>query len=130
MPPSPFVNPSSYGGNMFDSKIDVKMTMGGNSGAGNTKKHKSNKRSRRSIRLMKTKESKRFGKHNRFWLKNGGGKEDLIKQIGDIIDDIDSKQEATLHGTHWCQAQGPNICDSLEKQKETLIKKFELQFLN
>ena len=56
MPTSPFVNPSSYGGNMFDSKIDVKMTMGGNSGAGNTKKHKSNKRSRRSIRLMKTKE--------------------------------------------------------------------------
>ena len=32
MPPSPFVNPSSYGGNMFDSKIDVKMTTGGNSG--------------------------------------------------------------------------------------------------
>ena len=30
--PSPFVNPSSYGGNMFDSKIDVKMTTGGNSG--------------------------------------------------------------------------------------------------
>ena len=32
MPPSPFVNPSSYGGNMFDSNIDVKMTTGGNSG--------------------------------------------------------------------------------------------------
>jgi len=32
MPPSPFVNPSSYSGNMFDSKIDVKMTTGGNSG--------------------------------------------------------------------------------------------------
>ena len=32
MPPSPFVNPSSYGGNMFDSKIDVKMTTGGKSG--------------------------------------------------------------------------------------------------
>ena len=32
MPPSPFVNPSSYGGTMFDSKIDVKMTTGGNSG--------------------------------------------------------------------------------------------------
>jgi len=30
--PSPFVNPSSYSGNMFDSKIDVKMTTGGNSG--------------------------------------------------------------------------------------------------
>ena len=30
--PSPFVNPSSYGGNMFDSKIDVKMTTGGKTG--------------------------------------------------------------------------------------------------
>jgi len=30
--PSPFVNPSSYGGNMFDSKIDVKMSTGGKSG--------------------------------------------------------------------------------------------------
>jgi hypothetical protein len=30
--PSPFVNPSSYSGNMFDSNIDVKMTTGGNSG--------------------------------------------------------------------------------------------------
>ena len=32
MPPSPFDNPSSFGGNMFDSTIDVKMTTGGNSG--------------------------------------------------------------------------------------------------
>jgi hypothetical protein len=30
--PSPFVNPSSYGGNMFDSNIDVKMTTGGKTG--------------------------------------------------------------------------------------------------
>jgi hypothetical protein len=32
MPPSPFVNPSSYSGNMFESKVNVKMTTGGNSG--------------------------------------------------------------------------------------------------
>ena len=30
--PSPFVNPSSYRGNMFESKVNVNMTTGGNSG--------------------------------------------------------------------------------------------------
>jgi len=88
----------------------------------NTKNRKSNKRSRRSIRLTKTKESKRL-------IKNGGGKkEDLIKQIGDIIDRIYSTEEATFYGSQWCNAPGPNICDALEQQKKTLIEQFKSEF--
>jgi len=78
---------------------------------------------------MKTKESKRIGKQNSFWLKNGGGqKEDLIKQICDINDEIDSIHEESLQGSRWCKAPGPNMCDSLEKRKKTLIEQFDSQF--
>jgi hypothetical protein len=78
-----------------------------------TKNRKSNKRSRRSKRLIK----------------NGGGrKEDLIKQIGDIIDQIYSKEEAAAYGSQWCNAPGPHICDALERQKNTLIEQFKSEF--
>ena len=78
------------------------------------KNNKSNKRSRRSIRLIK----------------NGGGrKEDLINQIGDIIERIYSIEEAAAYGSQWSNASGPNSeCDALEKQKDTLIDQFKSEF--
>ena len=87
------------------------------------KNRKSNKRSRRSIRLIKTKRSKRF-------IKNGGGKkEDLIKQIGDIIDRVYRIEMAAAYGSQWCNASGPNSeCDALEQQKKTLIEEFKSEF--
>lgn len=87
------------------------------------KNRKSNKRSRRSIRLIKTKRSKRL-------IKNGGGKkEDLIKQIGDIIDRVYRIEMAAAYGSQWCNAPGPNSeCDALEQQKKTLIEEFKSEF--
>jgi len=96
----------------------------------NSHSKKNNKLNRRSIRLLKTKKSKRLIKNNRYMLKNGGGKkEDLIKQIGDIIDKIYSIERAAFYGSQWCNAPGPNPeCDRLEEQQKALIEEFKSEF--
>jgi hypothetical protein len=94
----------------------------------NSQRKKNNKLNSRS-RLLKTKKSKRLIKNNRRMLKNGGGKkEDLIKQIGDIIDQIYSIEMAAFYGSQWCNAPGPHICDALERQQKTLIEEYKSEF--
>lgn len=96
----------------------------------NSLNKKNNKFNRRSIRLIKIKGSKRLIKNNRVWLKNGGGKkEELIQQIGDIINRIYSIELAVDYDSQWCNAPGPNPeCDALEKQKKTLIEQYKSEF--
>jgi hypothetical protein len=75
------------------------------------------------------KKNNKLRKTSRRFIKNGGGKkEDLIKQIGDIIDEIYSREEAACYGSQWCNAPGPHICADLERQQKTLVEEFKSEF--
>jgi len=77
-----------------------------------------------------TKKSRRLIKRNRLMFKNGGGKkEDLIKQIVDITDQIYRIERACSEGSSWCNAPGPNSeVDALDKQRLKLIDEYKLEF--
>ena len=80
------------------------------------------------LKSYRKKNNKLRKKSRRIIKKGGGRKEELIKQIGDIIDQIYSKEEDAAYGSQWCNAPGPHICDALEQQKNTLIEQFKSEF--
>ena len=77
-----------------------------------------------------TKKSRRLINKNRLMFKNGGGKkEDLIKQIVNITDQIYYIERACAYGSSWCNAPGPNPeVDALDKQRLTLIDEYKSEF--
>jgi len=77
-----------------------------------------------------TKKSRRLINKNRLMFKNGGGKkEDLIKQIVDITDQIYRIERACSEGSSWCNAPGPNTeLDALYIKKTTLIDEYKSEF--
>ena len=77
-----------------------------------------------------TKKSRRLINKNRLMFKNGGGKkEELIKQILDIYDQIYRIDTACFYGSSWCNAPGPNPeVDALDRKRLTLIDEYKLEF--
>ena len=77
-----------------------------------------------------TKKSRRLINKNRLMFKNGGGKkEDLIKQIVAITDQIYRIEMACFYGSSWCNAPGPNPeVDELDENRLTLIDEYKSEF--